>query len=59
MQINLDHLDSLTINSDGNTATIGGGILSGEVTSALWDNGKWTSSYLLPASLYRVMLTLS
>lgn len=43
VQVNLDHLDSLTINADGNTATIGGGILSGEVTSALWDKGKWTS----------------
>jgi hypothetical protein len=45
----MDHLDSLVISSDGKTATIGGGMLSGEVTSALWDKGKWTSVYLLQA----------
>lgn len=44
VQINLNHLDSLVINSDGKTATIGGGITSGAVTSALWEIGKWTSS---------------
>lgn len=44
VQINLDHLDSLVISSDGKTATIGGGITSGAVTAALWDKGKWTSS---------------
>lgn len=49
VQINLDHLDSLVINPDGKTATIGGGITSGEVTAALWDKGKWTSSYLQQA----------
>lgn len=43
----MDHLDSLVIGSDGKTATIGGGITSGEVTAALWDKGKWTSAYLL------------
>lgn len=51
VQINMDHLDSLVIGADGETATIGGGILSGEVTSALWDKGKWTSAYLLQACL--------
>ncbi|KAH8750850.1 FAD binding domain protein [Diaporthe sp. PMI_573] len=44
VQINMDHLDSLVISSDGKTATIGGGMLSGEVTSALWDKGKWTTT---------------
>lgn len=47
VQINLEHLDSLVIGPDGKTATIGGGITSGAVTSALWDSGKWTSSCLL------------
>lgn len=51
MQINLDHLDSLVVNSSGKTATIGGGITSGAVTAALWDEGKWTSSYLQQASV--------
>lgn len=49
VQINLDHLDSLVISSDGETATVGGGITSGAVTAALWDKGKWTSSYLQQA----------
>lgn len=47
VQINLEHLDSLVIGPDGKSATIGGGITSGAVTSALWDSGKWTSSCLL------------
>lgn len=49
----MDHLDSLIISANGETATIGGGMLSGEVTSALWDKGKWTSAYLLQASLIK------
>lgn len=53
----MDHLDSLVIGSDGKTATIGGGITSGEVTTALWDKGKWTSA-LSPASLPYNMLTM-
>ncbi|KAG8167743.1 hypothetical protein KVR01_003432 [Diaporthe batatas] len=44
VQVNMAHLDSLVISADGETASIGGGMLSGEVTSALWDKGKWTTT---------------
>lgn len=49
VQINLDHLDQLVINSDGKTVTIGGGMTTKRITDALWEQGKWTGMYLLKA----------
>ncbi|KAJ0118821.1 hypothetical protein J7T55_013076 [Diaporthe amygdali] len=44
VQINLDHLDQLVINSDGKTVTIGGGMTTKRITDALWEQGKWTAT---------------
>lgn len=42
VEIYLDQLDSVSIAKDGKTATIGGGILSKQVTDKLWAAGKQT-----------------
>ena len=42
IQIWLNRLNSVSIASDGQTATFGGGVKSKHVTDALWDAGKQT-----------------
>lgn len=42
--ISLRKLNYITVNPDGKTATIGGGAKIYEVTRALWQNGKQTST---------------
>ncbi|KKK12465.1 pseudouridine synthase [Aspergillus rambellii] len=56
LEIWLHRLDSVTISEDGQSATFGGGIKSGNVTQALWEIGKQTvhgvcdcTGYLGPA----------
>lgn len=40
--ISMRKLNSIKVNSDGRTATIGGGAKTYEVTEALWKEGKQT-----------------
>lgn len=42
IEINLSQLTSVTVNTGGQTATIGGGAISNNVTHALWAQGKQT-----------------
>lgn len=51
-------MNSISINQDGQTAQIEGGVISKEVTESLLDAGKWTSMslilpFLFPATLSR------
>lgn len=42
VDINLRQLNSVVVRPDGETADIQGGVLTREVTNALWSLGKWT-----------------
>ncbi|GAD92299.1 FAD binding domain-containing protein [Paecilomyces variotii No. 5] len=42
VEIWLNQLNSISIAKDGRTATFGGGVLSKQVTDALWEEGKQT-----------------
>lgn len=44
VQINLRQLNSVEIQDDGRSAVMGGGVLTKEVTDALWAEGKQTGS---------------
>jgi AICAR transformylase/IMP cyclohydrolase PurH len=42
IEIHLSQLNSITIAKDGKTVTIGGGVISKNVTDTLWAAGKQT-----------------
>ncbi|KUJ24545.1 FAD binding domain-containing protein [Mollisia scopiformis] len=42
IEIHLSQLSSVTVSADGTTATIGGGVISRNLTDALWAAGKQT-----------------
>jgi FAD/FMN-containing dehydrogenase len=45
VDINLRKLNMVELQEDGQTATIQGGILTKELTDALWKDDKWTGNY--------------
>ncbi|MCJ1478900.1 hypothetical protein MMC13_007584 [Lambiella insularis] len=44
IEIHINVLNSISINSDGNSALIGGGIYNDEIIEYLWDHGKASST---------------
>jgi len=40
IEILLKKLNTVTISKDGQSATIGGGVMSHDLTAALWKSGK-------------------
>jgi FAD/FMN-containing dehydrogenase len=50
IQINMRKMNSLHVNADGNTATVGGGIMQYEITKSLYQYGKQAGEHerLLP-----------
>lgn len=47
IEIHMSQLNSVAIAKDGNTATIGGGVISKNLTDALWAAGKQTGEHLM------------
>lgn len=44
IRISLRNLNSIEISPDGQSVTLGGGVLTKEVTDALWDKNKQTGT---------------
>jgi hypothetical protein len=49
IEIFLNQLSSIAIANDGQTATIGGGVISKNLTDALWAAGKQTGEHMISA----------
>lgn len=49
IEILLSKLNSITIAKDGKTATIGGGVMSKNLTDTLWAAGKQTGKAMYQA----------
>jgi FAD/FMN-containing dehydrogenase len=48
IQINMRKLNSLQLNSDGKTATVGGGVIQHEITEWLFKYGKQAGEHETP-----------
>jgi pyruvate/2-oxoacid:ferredoxin oxidoreductase beta subunit len=44
IEIHLSQLNNISISADGTTATIGGGVISHNLTETLWAAGKQTGN---------------
>ena len=49
IEIYLNQLSTITIAKNGQTATIGGGVISKNLTDALWAVGKQTGKHMMSA----------
>jgi hypothetical protein len=47
IEIHLSQLNSIVIAEDGQTATIGGGVIAVNLTNALWAAGKQTGKHMI------------
>jgi hypothetical protein len=47
IEIHLSQLSGITIAQDGQTATIGGGVIAKNLTDTLWAAGKWTGEQMM------------
>jgi FAD/FMN-containing dehydrogenase len=47
IEIHMSQLNSIVIAQDGETATIGGGVIAKNLTDALWAAGKQTGKYMI------------
>jgi FAD/FMN-containing dehydrogenase len=52
IEIHLSQLNSIAIANDGQTATIGGGVIAKNLTDALWAAGKQTGEHMMSALHY-------
>jgi hypothetical protein len=59
IEIYLNQLSSVEIAEDGNTAKFGGGIMSKNVTDALWAAGKQTGESTVPQLPLNIMVIKS
>jgi hypothetical protein len=50
IEIHLSQLSGITISQDGQTATIGGGVIAKNLTDALWAAGKQTGEQMINSS---------
>lgn len=50
IEIYLSQLNSITIAKDGQTATVGGGIIAKNLTDTLWVAGKQTGEHIMSVS---------
>lgn len=48
IEIWMKKMNSISISEDGDTALIGGGVLSKDLVDYLWSNGKQAGEYLRP-----------
>ena len=48
IQINMRKMNSLQVNADGKTATVGGGIMQYEITKSLYKSGKQAGEHGTP-----------
>jgi hypothetical protein len=47
IEIHMSQLNSIAVAKDGKTATIGGGVMSKNLTDALWAVGKQTGKHMM------------
>jgi AICAR transformylase/IMP cyclohydrolase PurH len=47
IEIHMSQLNSIAIAKNGKTATIGGGVMSKNLTDALWAAGKQTGEHMM------------
>lgn len=52
IEIHMSQLNSVTVAKDGQTATIGGGVMSKNLTDALWAAGKQTGEHVMNSCNY-------
>ena len=52
IEIHMSQLNSIAIAKNGKTATIGGGVMSKNLTDALWAAGKQTGEHMMNSLHY-------